>query len=138
MIGLQYYSTGNRFVEHLMLLFVTFLSYVVFPSFFVISDSNFRRAVEENAIIKFVQRTYMYGMISSKCIQLWKYTKNIFSFFLRDGGKISAVTPWQWIRELIFSMAEAIQTDQRFLEHLMLIRMFHIYLDSMKYKLLNL
>ena len=64
MIGLQYYSSGNRFVEHLMLLFVTFLSYVVFPSFFVISDSNFRRAVEENAIIKFVQRTYMYGMIS--------------------------------------------------------------------------
>ena len=70
MIGLQYYSTGNRFVEHLMLLFVAFLSYVVFPSFFVISDSNFRRAVEENAIIKFVQRTYMYGMIFFKCIQL--------------------------------------------------------------------
>ena len=42
----------HRFLEHLLLLTITFLSYVLFPSFCLMADRKFRREVKEKGFVK--------------------------------------------------------------------------------------
>ena len=53
-LSLQYNITEHRFLEHLLLLTLLFVSYVFFPSFCLMADCKFRRVVEEKGFIKAV------------------------------------------------------------------------------------